>query len=105
MLKKASAPFISFLQAIGLILYCGLVGMIMWKGEDLFGKLNNILGPILFLSLFVLSALICALIALGYPLLIFWDKKNTKEALKIVFYTALWLASFILLYMTILLFI
>ena len=102
MLKKPSLPFVGFLQALGLTIYCSLVGLIIWKGNAWFGNMNNFLGPILFLSLFVVSALICALIAGGYPFLVFWDKKNTKEAISLVVYTVLWLVSFVLLFMLIL---
>ncbi len=94
-MKKLSLPFIAFLQALGLTLYCSLVGIIMWKGGTWFGQMTGYLGPVLILSLLVVSVLICALIAGGYPFLVFWDKKNTKEALTIVTYTAGWLVLFV----------
>lgn len=81
MVKKLSLPFISFLQALGLTFYCALVGVVFWKGNTWFGNGNNLVGPFAVLSLLVVSALICALIALGYPFIVFWDKKNTKQAL------------------------
>ena len=102
-MKRLSSPFIGFLQALGLTLYCSLVGIIMWQGNNWFGQMNNLLGPVLVLSLLVVSALICALIALGYPFLVFWDKKNTKGALMLIGYTIGWLVLFIALYMTLLL--
>jgi len=61
----------------------------MWKGNEIFGNMNNLPGPILFLARFVVSGTICALIALAYPFPIFWDKKITKEALQLVAFTAL----------------
>lgn len=100
-MKKLSPPFIGFLQALGLSLYCALVGVIFWKGNTWFGKINNLLGPFVVLSLLVVSTLVCALIALGYPITVFWDKKNTKQALKLVFYTAAWLMLFVILTLTI----
>jgi hypothetical protein len=100
--KKLSLPFIAFLQATGLTLYCGLIGLLMWKGNNMFGKMNNSLGPTLFLAVFVFSAIICALIALGYPFIIFWDQKNTKKALKLVGFTAGWLLLFVVLIMLLL---
>ena len=48
----------------------------------------------MFLVLFVVSALISALIVLGYPFLLFWEKKKTKEALHLVVCTTLWIAFF-----------
>jgi len=94
-MKKLSSSLIGFIQALGLSIYCALVGVIFWKGNTWFGKANNLIGSFTMLSLFVVSALICALIALGYPFIIFWDKKNTKQALKLVIYTACWLVLFV----------
>ena len=104
MKNNPSLSFIAFFQALGLILYCGLVGMVIWRGEKWFGKMNNLFGPILFLALFVVSSLICSLITLTYPFLIFWDEKNTKKALKLLGYTALWLVLFVLVLMGIIAF-
>ncbi|MCL5676069.1 MAG: hypothetical protein M1120_02985 [Patescibacteria group bacterium] len=103
-MKKLSLPFIGFLQAFGLVLYCSLVAVVFWQGNNWFGKTNNLLGPAVFLLIFVTSALVCALISLGYPIFIFWDKKNTKAALTIVGYTAGWLVFFVLLFLGLFLF-
>lgn len=92
---KRSPVLIGFLQSLGLVAYCSLVATIIWKGETWFGKMGTLLGPILFLSLFVVSVIICALIAGAYPFIVFWDKKNTKEALKMVGFTAAWLVLFV----------
>jgi len=95
--EKTSLCLISFLQALGLALYCGLVSILFWKGNDLFGKDPNFLGPVLFLTVFATSALVSALLVLGYPFFLFWHKKQTEKAIKIVGYTAVWLLGFILL--------
>ncbi len=95
--KKFSLPFLAFFQALGLVLYCCLVGLLMWQGDRWFGPMLTFLGPVLFLVLFVASALISALIILGYPFILFWEKKQTIEALKLVVYTIAWLVFFILL--------
>jgi hypothetical protein len=100
-MKKMPLPLIGLLQALGLGFYCSLVGIIFWKGNAWFGNIDNSWGPLAMLSLFVVSALICALIALGYPFLVFWDKKNTKEALKLISYTAAWLLLFVIVLFTI----
>ncbi len=92
-----SLPFIAFLEASGLAVYCGLIGLLMWQGEKLFGPIYTFLGPTLFLILFVASALISALLILGYPFLLFWEEKKTKEALKLVAYSIAWLALYIIL--------
>ncbi len=96
-LEKKSLCYIAFLQALGLILYCSLIGLIFWQGNRWFGTVPNFWGPLLFLILFVASALISALIVLGYPFILFWEKKQTTKALRLVLCTTVWLASFVLL--------
>jgi hypothetical protein len=98
-----SLVFIAFLQATAEIVYVGLVTLIFWKGETWFGNMNHYFGPLLLLTLFVVSALISALLVLGYPLILFWDQKKTKKALKLVGYTVAWLILFVLLLMLMLL--
>ena len=94
---------IGFFQAVGLTLYCSLVSILFWQGNKLFGNVPNYFGPFLFLIIFTTSALISALITLGYPFLLFWEKKQTKEALKLVGYTAGWLVLIAVLILGILL--
>lgn len=96
-MKKKSLFFVGFLQAFSLTIYCSLVGLLFWRGEKWFGPIKYYLGPVLFLVIFVVSALICGLLAFGYPVVLFWEKKKTSEALKLVGYTAAWLCFFILL--------
>ncbi len=96
--EKLSLSFIAFLQALGLVLYCSLVGLLMWQGENIFGPPYTFLGPAMFLVLFVASALISALLILGYPFILFWEKKQLVKALKLVVYTIAWLILFIFLF-------
>lgn len=99
MKKLKSLVTISLLQASGLVGYISLVAIIFWKGNEWFGKMGNTyLGPLTVLSLFAVSALICALITLGYPFTL-WQKGKGKDALKVVIYTALWVVGFILLFL------
>ena len=101
-LAKKKLWSIAFYQALGLTLYCGLVSLIFWKGEHWFGPMNHYLGPVLLLVMLVTSVVISALIVFGYPFILFWEKKETLKALKLVAYTCLWLVSFILLIMLLL---
>ena len=96
--KKFSLSFIAFLQALGLVAYCSLVGYFMWQGETIFGPPYFFLGPAMFLVLFVASALISALLILGYPFILFWEKKELVKALKLVVFTIGWLLLFIFLF-------
>jgi len=99
-MKKLSLGFVAFLQAAGLVVYCGLIGFIIINGERLFGPMLNFLGPALFLILFVISAIICALIFGTYPFILFWEHKDTKKALRLVAYTTGWLIFFVLAFLS-----
>ena len=90
---------ISFLQATGLVIYCLLIGSLLWRGNEFFGPMNSFLGPMLFLIVFVVSVLVCALLAFGYPVVLFWDRKKTKESVKLVAYTTTWLLLYVLLFL------
>jgi hypothetical protein len=96
-IAKFSLGFIGFLQALGIFIYCSLIGLLMWKGNDLFGPMSTFLGPTLFLIIFIISAVVCCLLFLGYPFILFWEKKQTKNALRLVLYTSGWLTLLILL--------
>lgn len=92
--KNFSLSFIAFWQALGVIVYCSLVALLFWRGERWFGKMNHYFGPVFLLVLFSTSVLVCALLTFGYPFVLFWEKKETKKALKMVIYTAAWLTFF-----------
>jgi len=94
---KTSLGLISFLQALSLAVYCGLVAIFFWKGNEWFGKMSNFWGPALFLVIFTTSALVSGLLVLGYPFYLFWQKKQTQKAIRLVGYTTVWLVSFVLL--------
>lgn len=88
---------VSFLQALGLLLYVCLISIVFWKGNQWFPKMHPYVGPILMLTLFAVSALISAIITLGYPFILWQKHKKTKEAVRIVIYTALWVVGFLVL--------
>ena len=96
-LPKTSQTFLGFLQAFGIFLYCSLVGFLIWVSTELFGSVHTYLGPMLFLALLVASVLICALLAFGYPVLLYLEHKDSQNAIKIVGYTAAWLFFFVIL--------
>lgn len=100
--KRFSLGFIAFLQALGLVVYCGLVALLFWRGEKWFGPANNFIMPAFLLVIFATSALVCGLLVFGYPIVLFWVKKEKTEALKLVAHTAAWLIFFILLVIPIL---
>lgn len=97
--KKKDHPPLEWLglaQATGLAVYCSLVAFLFWRGNEIFGSVPNYLGPLLFLILFVTSALVSALATLGYPFILFYKENKPTEALKLVGFTAGWLVLFAL---------
>lgn len=86
----------SLLQAVGLVAYISLVSIIFYKGNQWFPKMNNYIGPVVFLTIFSVSALICALITLSQPFKL-WQKGKLDEAMKLVSYTVVWVLIFLLL--------
>jgi len=94
--KNFSLPFLAFLQATGLVVYIGLVSLIFLYGNQIFGKMNNYLGPILFLLIFVLSAIISSLLVLGRAGFLFWEKRY-KEAFPLLFWTIGWISFYLIL--------
>jgi hypothetical protein len=78
--------------------YVFLVGSILIHGDDIFGNLAGypLLAMALFLLLFVLSAFVCGLLALGQPAAMY-VRGERKEALRLMVYTGLWLTGWVLL--------
>lgn len=85
---------LGFLQAIGVIFYCSLVGILFWQGPRLFPRINPYFGPVMFLLVFSTSVLICGLIVFYKPYKLFLANKR-KDALDVVVFTSLWLLFFL----------
>ena len=94
--KEHSLGFIAFFQALGIILYCSLIALLILQGNKWFGNMPNYFGPFLFLVLFSTSALICAIITLSYPFILWQKKQLLDQAIKLIIYTAGWLLFFTL---------
>jgi len=92
--KTSNLCLKGLIQALGVSGYCGLVGVIFWKGEMWFGKMDRYWGPVFFLMLFVVSVMISALIVFYYPYRLFFENKKS-EAVKLVLNTAGWLVGLV----------
>lgn len=83
----------SFFHAAGAIVYILMVSWFMLNAETLLGSLDitdaNFFGPALFLSLFVLSAGVMAVLFFLKPILLFVEHKK-HEALWFLGLTAAW---------------
>lgn len=87
----------AFFQGFGVVFYISLVALFMANAERLFGKVPEYLGPMLFLSIFSTSALVCAILTLYFPFMLFFQKKQVNQAVRLVVYTAGWMIFFTLL--------
>lgn len=63
----------SLVNAILATIYVTLISYLMQNGEKLFGKMDNLIGPISFLLLFVLSAAIMVVLVFGKPVMMYLD--------------------------------
>lgn len=81
---------IGFFLSLATIGYITLVSYILQSAEELFGGVSHFWGPVMFLSLFVFSALITSTLILGYPIWLYLDGQKSS-ALKIFFTILGWL--------------
>jgi hypothetical protein len=82
----------SFMNALGTVAYVTAVALTMSNGERLFNNINQTIGPIAFLTLFVLSAAITGSLVLGKPVLMYLNNQK-NEAIRLFLYTLCWLAA------------
>ncbi|HJY98220.1 MAG TPA: hypothetical protein VJ227_00710 [Patescibacteria group bacterium] len=86
------------LQALAVSVYITLIGLFMWNANDVFGKVDTFLSPILALMLFSVSVMVCGLIVFYKPYKLFMLGKK-KEALEVVVATAASLFILLVLFM------
>lgn len=84
----------SLLQAFSLVAYVSFAGVFMWRANSLLGPIDNWVGPIMFLTFFSFSVLVCGLTSLAYPVWLIWDQKDVQGAVRVIALTTLWLAVF-----------
>ena len=85
---------IGLLQAVALSLYIGFFAVSVFKMQNWIYTTgvtaHPIVGILIFLFAFVISALISGSIIFAYPVTLFFDG-HKREALGIVFWSAVWL--------------
>jgi SNF family Na+-dependent transporter len=89
-MKNSKLVLNGFLNAVGVTIYIVCVSFIMRNGEKIFGKMNNFLGSVAFLLLFVLSAAITGTLVFGRSVLLYLESRK-DEAVKLFFYTIGWI--------------
>jgi len=100
-MKKLNLVKTSLFNTLGIIIYVGAVALIIHNGENIFGKMQNLLSQITFLLLFVISAAIMGILFFGKPVQLYLNEQKS-EAIKLIGYTIGWLALAIVIAMIIL---
>jgi len=96
--KKYNPSLIGFLQAVGVLIYCGLVAAFFFYMATSAGAGQpSIFGLFLMLALLVFSAAVTGSLVFGYPAYLTLVKHRPKEALTILTYTLLYSLIIILL--------
>lgn len=90
MFKKFSPPFLGFLQTTGLVVYIILIATFFTLVTPaMHSTAEQFYAPIMMLLLFVVSAVISAILVLGRAGVLFWDRKY-KEAFTLIGWTVGW---------------
>ncbi|MFH1326184.1 MAG: hypothetical protein ABIH48_01820 [Candidatus Falkowbacteria bacterium] len=80
----------ALLSSVGVVVYTTAISWLLMNGENLFGKMTNIMGPAMMLMLFIVSALITSLLVFGRPIYLYFDGQK-KEGAQLLFWTVGWL--------------
>ncbi|HLC64424.1 MAG TPA: hypothetical protein VJK25_03740 [Patescibacteria group bacterium] len=89
MKNKHHLSKVGLLQALGIAIYCGLIGGFLTFMESSSLTPPRYLGPSVMLILLVFSVAVCGSIIFGYPVYLA-IKDRAKEALKLLAYTLLY---------------
>ena len=91
-------------QALAVSVYIGLVAWLMNNGERLFGEMDSgFMAPVVFLLLFVFSALVTSSLVLAKPLMLYLEGEK-KQAIQLFLYTGLSLFVILIIGLSILIF-
>jgi hypothetical protein len=90
------------LNSLGVVVYVFLVSLIINNGERVFGAVDDkMIAPLVFLLLFVFSALLTGGLILGKPLMMYFDGQK-KESVKLLLMTGACLFVYLLIFMGVL---
>ena len=92
--EKMTLSTMGLVQALGVAGYCMVIALVFWKGNEIFGRPDLYWGPVTFFVLFIVSAMVTALMVFYQPYQLFFSGKK-KEAAELVLYTTAWLALFL----------
>ena len=93
-MKKGKLYLIGLYQALGLLIYCALVGSFMWYlGHSSIPQVE-VFGAIFMLLLLTFSVAVCGLIVFGYSVYLAINQKF-KEAISLLMFTLLYCLGFL----------
>lgn len=98
---KSAYQKIAFLQASGIVLYVSAFVFLINAVQGWMPMRNPIVGPIVLLLAFVISALVCGLLMFGYPCILFFGG-NVAESIRIVLASVVWLLAFFAIFVALL---
>jgi len=93
-MKKINLPLLGFIQAAGVLVYCGLVAVLINSLDSISLSLTPLIGGSIMLTLLVVSAAITGAIVFGYSIYLAL-KNNIKEAVYLFLFTILYLIGII----------
>lgn len=103
--KKKATLSQGLFPALGIFLYIFSISLFMTNSSRWFGNVDNhFFAPVLFLTLFVVSAMVCALMMFYKPYVLFMEKKY-KDALHVVLSSTAWLVGFMVVILLLTLFV
>lgn len=97
--KKQSSKnlvWIGLAQALGVAVYCYLVGLFMINGEHIFKDIKYLV-PMVLLTLLSFSILFCGTLVFYKPYKLFMANKKS-EAAELVLKTVMWLFAFLVIF-------
>jgi hypothetical protein len=89
-MRNSKLFYLSLLSASGVFVYVSLVAWFINNAEAIIGKTEGQVGVVIFLLLFVFSALTTSLLVLGKPILLYFEGEK-HNAVKLLLYTAGWI--------------
>lgn len=93
-MKKIQLCSVGLLQALGVTVYCTLVGGVFWIFQKFVVAPPQFLGTVLMLILLVFSTAVTGSMVFGYPVYLAINKK-TREALTVLAYTLMFFLAII----------
>lgn len=88
-MKNSTLFLRGFLHALGVSAYVFSIALFMKYGERFFPEVdNNLLAPLVFILLFVFSALVTGSLVLAKPIMLYMDGKK-KEGFRLFLFTGL----------------